>query len=327
MDNEDSRAKAFTKNLPLEEFIVELSRDLSGITKSFQEKYSGNDFQKPLVILMAPMRSGTTLFMQWIASLGCFAYPSNLLSRFYFSPVLGAKIQELLTSSKYAFRDELADLLFSGNYFSENGKTSNSMSPNEFWYFWDRFTPENATENFVDHWEFQPLDVFRAEIAGMIDVFDKPLVMKGMKYCMHMDKLASAFPDALFLRLKRDNYDCAISTLKARQRQFGSFNSWYSIAVANKDKLLSCSAEQQVAEQVLTINDQLDRSFQELPALNKLEVSYDDFCHSPKQFFELLKSKMAQRGENIGEYQGLDRFLEKKYERNNTELLKFLNRN
>ena len=36
-----------------------------------------------VVLVVGGPRSGSTVMMQWLASSGVFAYPSNLLSRFY----------------------------------------------------------------------------------------------------------------------------------------------------------------------------------------------------------------------------------------------------
>ena len=49
------------------------------------------------VFVVGALRSGTTLFTQWLATTGLTAYPTNLLSRFYGAPLVGAKIQQLLT--------------------------------------------------------------------------------------------------------------------------------------------------------------------------------------------------------------------------------------
>ena len=56
---------------------------------------------------MGNPRSGTTLFIQWLGISGYLAYPTNLLSRFYGVPCIGAKIQLMLT--KHDSNNDLFD--------------------------------------------------------------------------------------------------------------------------------------------------------------------------------------------------------------------------
>jgi len=318
------RTKKFAKNTNLEGLLLDLANDFAPSSSEIQSKYLNKSLSKPLIIIMAPMRSGTTLFMQWLASLRCFSYPTNLLSRFYYSPVLGSKIQELLTSETYSFRDELDDFIFNDQFVSQNGKTRSALSPNEFWYFWDRFIPHRNVDDFVTDWEIENTDILRAELAGMMDVFQKPFALKGMKYCMHMEKLTRAFPEAIFVRLRRDTYDCAVSTLKARELQKGSQDSWYSIKVPDYECLLSKTVEEQVITQIETINSKLDSVFGALPQSRKLEIYYEDFCESPREIYNLLSMKLKCMGESIPDYEGIEEFEQKVYERTNSALLSLI---
>src|SRR5262245_47802783 len=61
----------------------------------------------PVVFVVGPPRSGTTLAMQWLAATGVFAWPSNLLSRFYEAPYVGALIQQVVTNPSLDFAGEL----------------------------------------------------------------------------------------------------------------------------------------------------------------------------------------------------------------------------
>jgi hypothetical protein len=104
----DGRTENFSRNLSLESLLKEVNSDLSIAESSLIENVD-KTMKMPLIIVMGPMRSGTTLFMQWLANTGVVGYPTNLLSRFYQAPILGAKIQLLLTDQQYNFRDELEE--------------------------------------------------------------------------------------------------------------------------------------------------------------------------------------------------------------------------
>ena len=131
------RSDKFKRNENLENLIKELYELLNPIE---QKRIEGlNQIKLPLILINGVARSGTTLLMQWFANTGYFSYPTNLLSRFYGSPYIGAKIQQLLFDFKYNYNNELYDHSKMIEYESDLGKTKGPMAPNEFWYFWRRF--------------------------------------------------------------------------------------------------------------------------------------------------------------------------------------------
>ena len=168
---------------------------------------------------MGPMRSGTTLFMQWLANTGLIAYPTNLLSRFYQAPIIGAKIQLLLTDPRYNFRDELGEFTQQSEYKSENGKTKGVLAPNEFWYFWRRFLAEPGRDVWSDDELPKSMDTqtMLAELAGMMNVFEKPFAAKGMLFNYNIPFLDSLFDKVVFVQIKRDPVANVASVLDAQK--------------------------------------------------------------------------------------------------------------
>ena len=71
------RTPTFSRNKELEELLKEVNWSLW----ISEEKILGNYqiIRFPLILVMGPMRSGTTLFLQWLANTGIIAYPTNLL--------------------------------------------------------------------------------------------------------------------------------------------------------------------------------------------------------------------------------------------------------
>jgi len=122
----------------LEQLLSELNSVLSYTNTQFLADKSEKNSK---IFILGSLRSGSTLFTQWLASSGLVAYPTNLLSRFYGAPLVGAKIQQLLTDPRYNFRNEILDFNSEINFISDNGKTKGALAPNEFWYFWRRFLP------------------------------------------------------------------------------------------------------------------------------------------------------------------------------------------
>src|SRR5690625_7590801 len=75
--------------------------ELNGVTST--------DF--PTLFIIGSPRTGSTLFTQWLASLGTFAYPSNFLSRLYNAPYVEALIYEIVTNPKYQYGNEFSDIM------------------------------------------------------------------------------------------------------------------------------------------------------------------------------------------------------------------------
>jgi len=145
--NIEQRLSSFERNQTLESLLTEINTDLWTVEKQLLTQKKTN---YPVIFIVGPHRSGSTLMMQWLASSGLFSYPSNLLSRFYHAPIMGAKLQLLLADERYNFRDELKDFSSEIDFNSDNGKTKGALAPNEFWYFWRRFLPFTDLDYLLD---------------------------------------------------------------------------------------------------------------------------------------------------------------------------------
>lgn len=282
------RTEKFQRNEKLESLLGEINSILHDAEIQQAESNDINNHRP--IFIVGPLRSGTTLMMQLIASTGKIAYPSNLLSRFYNAPIIGAKIQMLLTDPDYNFRNEILDFSNEIEYQSENGKTKGALSPNEFWYFWRRF----ITFGEIDYVENSKLlkqnnyDLFRQEIHGLINAFNKPFAMKALICNQNIGFLSALFPDALFIRMKRNPAFNIQSALLARERQLGSMNEWYSFKIKEYNQLKELDFVDQVVGQIFYINKSLDNEFSQLPENNKLIVDYEVLCENPNYIFDQI---------------------------------------
>ena len=304
-----ARAEAFRRNEELERFLKEINGDLWEAEKRLLER---EPEEYPVVFVVGPLRSGTTLMMQWLANTGQFAYPTNLLSRFYGAPVIGAKIQRLLTDEKYNFRNEILDFSAPVAYESENGKTKGALSPNEFWYFWRRFLPFGEIDYLPDVELLEKVDIatFRAEMLGIARVFEKPFALKAMICNYNLPFLDRVFPRAVFIYTKRDPYANIESVLKARERQTGSVRSWYSFRIPEYRELAALDDPvRQAAGQVYYINRAVEKGLGAIGEEKKMVVPYEEFCADPRRFYEELVRKLRGQGCDIREpYAGPESF-------------------
>ena len=308
--NESQRRTApFKRNIDLEHLLASLNASLSVAEDQFLRESSDAVAEHPIIFVMGPLRSGTTLFMQWLASSGIVAYPTNLLSRFYGAPAIGAQIQLLLTDPRYDFRNEIPDFRTAISFLSENGKTTGTLEPNEFWYFWRRFLPFQELDWLPDEELFRVVDqsTLRSELTALTRVFDKPFALKAMILNYNIPFLDAIFEKAVFVQLRRDPVTNIASVLDARKRQLGSREQWYSFKIPEYPQLKDLDAISQATGQVVSIDNAVTKGMGSLNEAKKLVVQYEEFCEKPSLVFrELLEKLGIDEAQNS--YDGPERF-------------------
>lgn len=292
----ETRTPAFRRNETLEKLLEELNGDLQTSENELVSRYEQQDKSGfPLILVMGPLRSGTTLFTQWLAKTGLVAYPSNLLSRFYRAPIIGAKIQLLLTDPRFSFRDELGEFAQQFDYTSENGKTKGVLAPNEFWYFWRRFLSDPVRDVWTDDELRQSMDTrtMLAELAGIMDVFQKPFMAKGMLFNYNIPFLDSVLDKVVFIQMRREEEAHVRSVLGARKRQSGNESEWYSFDIPEQEALISLEPELQVRGQIRAINAAVSNGLANVSEERKLVIELEKFCASPADTYASLAQRLG----------------------------------
>jgi hypothetical protein len=299
--DEKVRAAPFRRNAELERLLRTVN-DLLGSVEQVALEHFSDRAAYPVVFLMGPLRSGTTLFMQWLANTGVVAYPTNLLSRFFAAPVIGALVQMLLTDPRYKFRNELFDLAGSVSFESENGKTTGALAPNEFWYFWRRFLPFKDLDWLPDEDLFRIVDTkaLVAELTALTRVFGQPFALKGMILNYNIRFLDAIFSKVLFVQMHRDPVTNVASVLEARSRQFGRETEWYSFKIPEYPQLKDLDPVMQCAGQVHYINRAVTSGLASVKEARKLVVQYEAFCRNPSAVFDQLIEKLEISGKVKG---------------------------
>lgn len=306
---EQCRAPAYRRNSRLEELLATLNGLLASSEQAALDHYHGEPEEYPIVFVVGPHRSGTTLFMQWLANTGAFGYPTNILSRFYAAPLIGAQIQLLLTDPRYNFRNELSDIDATVSFDSENGKTRGALGPNEFWYFWRRFLPFKDLDWLADDELLQVVDqrALRAELTGLTRLFRKPFALKAMILNYNIAFLDAVFAKALFVQIRRDPVTNVASMLDARKRQLGSEKEWYSFRIREYGQLENLDPIRQVAGQLHYINKAVTQGMAAVDRSRKLVVEYEQFCRDPGAVLRQLVEKLGI-DESALEFRGPRRF-------------------
>ncbi|MCC4282813.1 sulfotransferase [Marinobacter salarius] len=298
----ENRTEEYVRVPTLEALLKDLNSNLAEANDAYLDN-SAERFSK--IFLMGPHRSGSTLFMQWLASSGLVAYPTNLLSRFFGAPLVGAKIQQLLTDPRFNFRNEILDFNSDISFSSDNGKTKGALAPNEFWYFWRRFLP-------FEQLDYSPADELRQkadlpslrdELNTLANIFEKPFAMKAMIMNQNIPELAEQFEKSLFIWIRRDPVFNIQSALEARKRQYGDIRTWYSFKIKEYPALKNLDPLESVAGQIAAINRSVEQGIAMLPDQQRLVVQYEDFCQRPQHYYEEIVRRLEkQSGVNLMEH-------------------------
>lgn len=303
-----ARTKNFQRNQKLERLLEEINGLLAPLEAEIVTEYRMPRY--PVVLVVGAPRCGSTLMMQWLASTSRFAYPTNLLSRFYRAPFIGAKIQQLLADPEYSFRDEILDFGHDMSFTSSLGKTAGALSPNEFWYFWRRFIPI-IEPSYMDDELLSKVRAkeFVAELAAIEAVFGKPLALKGTIMELNIPFFSGILDRALFLFVRRHPFFNVQSLIESRERYFGDRSAWYSIKPKEYVKLKDLDPIEQIAGQVYFTNRAIEEGVGQIDTFRKLVVDYEEFCQNPEGLFAQLAERFSQQGYYTQwEYTGPEQF-------------------
>lgn len=299
------RSKEFVRDQSLEDVLKELNQSIPGCMSPPYETP-----QYPVVLIVGAPRSGTTLMLQWLAASGMFAYPSNLIARFYGNPYMGARIQQAtLTydSNRQIFTKEQS-LAFS----SDLGRTEGALAPSEFWYFWRRFF-EFGDTNFLKAEKLAQIDThaFLTGLAGLEAALSAPIATKGMILNWNLPFLDKVLPHALFINVERDPFYNAQSLLQARERFFGDRKRWYSFKPPEYDLLSNEPPLSQVVGQIYYNRTGVQDGLAAVEKSRKLSIDYSAFCANPKHVMSLIIKKFAEQGFDLEDhYSGPSSFKE-----------------
>ncbi len=275
------RQAKYRRNEKLDALLAELATLLEPAERAVLARLDTPT--RPALLVVGNPRSGTTAFMQWLAATGLFAVPSNLLSRFYYAPYIGAKIQQLLCDPAFAYKDELGELTgSSGAMASELGKTKGALSPSEFFHFWRRFLPNYdpgyLTPELLAHFDAAGL---RKGIASIEEALGRPFAAKAIMMQYNLTALAEAVRNVVFIHIRRHPLFVMQSVLEARESFYGDRTMWWSVKPQEFAKLRDLGPFEQIAGQVYYTERSLEEQARELPSNRWLTVDYECFCENP----------------------------------------------
>jgi hypothetical protein len=293
LDNLNNRTQQFARNNQLEELLKELSDLLAPVDEKVSAKFERPKWP-PLFLIGSP-RSGTTFVMQLLNATGQFAVPTNLLSRFYYAPYLGARIQQLLTDKSFDYNNEMGDFASREDFNSRLGKTTNALSPSEFTYFWRRFIP-NYDPQYLSSVEEEQIDGrgLSSGLAAIEAVLQKPLATKAFIIQYNLPKLYELFNNCIFVQVRRDPLYVMQSIYEARKSFYNTLDIWWSVKPKEFPELQHLDVYQQIAGQIFYTERALTDGLSQVPDKSRLIVEYEEVCQNPYGFYGMLREKYKE---------------------------------
>lgn len=241
---------------------------------------SGSSVRRhPILLIVGPPRSGTTLVYQVLAAYLHTTHFTNLSELFPNSPISAT---ELFRMQRRPYRPD---------YQSYYGNSAGLRAPNDGFHVWNRWlgadrykvaeelgaTEREEMNRFFDTWT---------------SVFDKPFLNKNNRNSSCITLLASALDRARFIVVRRDPVFVVQSLIQARKVIQGS--KAYGWGLGSKDQDPSATSHSYIAdvcEQVRQIEIKLARDIGQIDPSRIIEVQYEDFCQHPASLVAEVSEK------------------------------------
>jgi hypothetical protein len=300
------RARDFRPNPSLTELADELNR-LLGRAEDEELGSLRLEPHLPVVFIIGAPRSGTTLLLQWLANTGHFAYPTNLLSRFYGAPYVGSRIQQILTDPAYDYAGELTGEGPSEiGWSSRAGKTVGLLAPHEFSFLWRRFyaidqaRPLSAAE--LLHADGPG---FANAVALIQRAFNKPFAGKGILLQYNLSHLVDLFPRCILIHTVREPHSNVLSLMDARSQVAGDPTRWFSVEPPGTEWLRDQEPLLQAAGQVHFTNASIERQLARIEPERWMRITHEDFCAAPGAAYGTLAQRLTLAGYELApQYKG-----------------------
>jgi hypothetical protein len=269
--------------------------------------------KRPIFFVVGAPRSGTTLLMQWLQSIGV-SVPTNVAARFSRNPLFAGMLQRLLIDSSLNYRNELTVSLPDAAYQSDYGKTSGLLSPHEFSFYIRRYFPVQVGEVLTaDMLKQCDVDGFIHGLRLFSSALGTPLAIKALLIQYHLNLLMRC-DDAFLIHVHRDEVDNTYSLFEHRIKVAGDAKEWISVRPPGYEWLKDLAPIQQVAGQVHFTNKAIRDQLGEFPEKRVIDCAHADFCSNPGNLYKRLANVVEDFcGEQLCAYVGPNSFTMKTY--------------
>lgn len=261
------------KHLVIRDAITQLVKPLDFCLKPVERSLLAQEQKSelPILLVVGPPRSGTSLLHQVLASCLEVSYFTNFNAMFRRSP---------LTAVKY-FQNRLDP----GEIAGENlyGNTSGFRGVNDAFHIWNRYlgVERYDTMSSLDASTARQMCQF---FRVWTSITTKPLLNKNNRNLACTTLLAELLPEAHFIAVRRNPVHVAQSLLQARQWVQGSRKIGWGLNSVDSIGLNSPMDDvEAVCHQVAENEKLLERQRETVANDRWTDVSYEAFCEAPQE--------------------------------------------
>lgn len=244
------------------------------------------DPPRPVLFILGPPRSGTTLTYQVVTQHFEVAYFSAPFGYLYGAPnALCYTLRNLQKRPKPDFE-------------SSYGHIKGLLAPSEHGRFWSQWFPESGALGHrivPDGLDASRYSELRDSVRSMSAIFRQPMAFKNVYLSLGVGALAQIFPEALFLLVRREPYFVAQSLLTKRLGQSDP-NEWWSVKTPGFSELAGSPPWRQVCDQAFLTERIMLEDAGRYASGRCLEVHYEDLCQAPGNVIRRIADWLTARG-------------------------------
>lgn len=229
------------------------------------KRYGNREADHPCLFIIGPPRSGSTIFYQLVTSLLDLSYFDNLANLARYNPFFGMKLSQAMFHGQ-------SHQSFSSNY----GRTSEDglHAPAEPLFFYKWF-PRDRHYTEPSDLTSKQIEALCGTINGIINILDKPLVIKNLSFSLRLQALREFMPEARYVVVRRDPLYTAQSILLGMRKNQQPENKVWGILPREFKKLEGLDPHEMVVRQVNQIERQIYTDLKEIPVDKVLFVDYE----------------------------------------------------
>ena len=266
--------------------LANIPVNMLGAIEQNRLKSSQFELESPPTFIIGPPRSGTTLLYQLLIHRFKFSYFTNIADLLNKLPVMATKW------GMRFYRPYQSD--FESNY----GRVAGKLAPSEAGGIWNRWFPyaDRDGYNYVSagHLDAGARHLIYQTVASVERSYKHPFINKNVNHSVRLSALNEIFPSALFLQVKRDPVDVAVSIMHGRRKRSENPDAWWSAMPKEIDQLRDLDLLAQIAGQVFYIEKNITEDVAELNPSRHLVIEYEQLCDQPQDSIELI-SQLAEK--------------------------------
>ncbi|WP_417326353.1 sulfotransferase [Halarcobacter sp.] len=256
--------------------INEMNQNLNfDQTLKYEDKY-------PNIFIFGLQRSGTTLLNQLLAKHTSFGYINNLTAKFWENPQYGVALSKSLNLYN---RNDI-------KLFSTHGNTSELDNLHEFGYFWAGLLNQKSSPNLeVKDFESINWNILKQKVLSINSAFESGCVFKNTLIGHYLKGFSNLFRYPIYIYIKRNYLDIAMSIIKVRKQRYGNINEWWSMKPKEFSKIKDFDPYEQIIAQMYYLERDILEQLEYINPSQLLVVNYEELCANPNEIFEKIEKK------------------------------------